>query len=123
LSWRELVDLVSRLQQAFRDLGVGPGDRVAALLPNLPETIAAMLATASLGAIWSSASPDFGSRGALDRFGQIEPKILLACDGYYYGGKENNVADKLREIVVEMPTLAATLIVPYLGRADAVAAT
>ena len=88
LSWPELHDLVSRLQQAFRDLGVGPGDRVAAMLPNLPETIAAMLATASLGAVWSSASPDFGARGVLDRFGQIAPKLFIACDGYFYGGKE-----------------------------------
>ena len=122
LSWRELADLVSRLQQALRDLGVGSGDRVAALLPNLPETIAAMLAVASLGAIWSSASPDFGPRGALDRFGQIEPKVLIACDGYYYAGKDIGVADKLGEIVAGLPTLAATLIVPYVGRAEAVAA-
>jgi len=123
LSWRELTDLVSCLQQAFRDFGVGKGDRIAALLPNMPETIAAMLAAASLGAIWSSASPDFGPRGALDRFGQIEPKLFLACDGYHYSGKHIDVADKLREIVAGLPTLVATLIVPYAGRADEVAAT
>ena len=98
-------------------------DRIAALLPNMPETIAAMLAAASLGAIWSSASPDFGPRGALDRFGQIEPKLFLACDGYHYSGKHIDVADKLREIVAGLPTLVPTLIVPYAGRADEVAAT
>ena len=81
-----------------------------------------MLATASIGAIWSSASPDFGSQGALDRFGQIEPKLFLACDGYYYAGKEIDIAGKLGEIVAGLPTLKATLIVPYVGRADRVAA-
>jgi acetoacetyl-CoA synthetase len=122
LSWRELNDLVSRMQQAFAAFGVGTGDRVAAMLPNLPETIAAMLATASLGAIWSSASPDFGPQGVLDRFGQIEPKLFIACDGYYYGGKTVDISDKLKEIVPNLPSAAATLIVSYLGRADAVAA-
>ncbi|MEO8667298.1 MAG: acetoacetate--CoA ligase [Bauldia sp.] len=121
MSWRELSDLVSRLQQAFRDLGVGEGDRVAAILPNMPETIAAVLATASLGAVWSSASPDFGPRGALDRFGQIEPKLLIACDGYYYAGKTISIDDKLKEIVPALPTAAHVLIVSYIGTAEAVA--
>ena len=75
--------------------GVAAGDRVAAMLPNMPETIAVMLAAASLGAIFSSCSPDFGERGVLDRFGQIEPKLFFACDGYWYNGKEVEVADKL----------------------------
>jgi acetoacetyl-CoA synthetase len=122
VSWHELAELVSCLQQAFRDQGIGPGDRVAALLPNLPETIAAMLAAASLGAIWSSASPDFGPRGALDRFGQIEPKLLLAADGYYYAGKEIGLAEKLREIAAGLPSLTATLVVDYVGSAERVAA-
>jgi acetoacetyl-CoA synthetase len=120
LTCRELNDLVSRMQQAFRALGVRPGDRVAALLPNLPEAIAAMLATASLGAVWSSASPDFGPRGALDRFGQIGPKLFLAADGYYYAGKVIDIGDKVREIAADLPGVA-TLIVPYLGTAAALA--
>ncbi|MCB1489621.1 MAG: AMP-binding protein, partial [Bauldia sp.] len=122
LSWRELNELVSRLQQALRGLGVKAGDRVAALMPNMPETIAAMLAVASIGAVWSSASPDFGSRGALDRFGQIGPKVLIACDGYYYAGKTIEVSEKLGEIVAGLPDDMAVIIVPYLGRAEAVAA-
>jgi acetoacetyl-CoA synthetase len=122
LTWAELAALVSRLQQALRDCGLRPGDRVAALLPNLPETIAAMLAVTSLGAVWSSASPDFGARGALDRFGQIAPRILIACDGYYYAGKVIGIADRVTEIAAGLPTVEAVVIVPYIGKADAVAA-
>jgi acetoacetyl-CoA synthetase len=122
LSWRQLSDLVSVLQQAFRDFGIRPGDRVAAMMPNLPETIAAMLAATSLGAVWSSASPDFGPKGVLDRFGQIEPKLFIACDGYYYAGKTVPLVDKLKEIVPALPSASNVLIVPYLGTADAVAA-
>ncbi|MEQ8700676.1 MAG: acetoacetate--CoA ligase, partial [Bauldia litoralis] len=123
LSWRDLNELVSRLQQALADFGVEPGDRVAALMPNMPETIAAMLAVASIGAVWSSASPDFGPRGALDRFGQIAPKVFIACDGYYYAGKTIAVADKLKEIVAGLPEGMAVIVVPYLGCADEVAAS
>ncbi len=123
LSWRDLNALVSRLQQALRGLGVEPGDRVAALMPNMPETIAAMLAVASIGAVWSSASPDFGPRGALDRFGQIAPKVLIACDGYYYAGKTIAIAEKVDEIVAGLPPEMAVIVVPYLGRAEAVAAS
>ena len=122
LTWRELNDLVSRLQQALQALGVGRGDRVAALLPNLPEGIAGMLATASLGAVWSSASPDFGVQGALDRFGQIGPKVFLAVDGYYYAGKVIDIADKVRDIVAGLRGVA-TIVVPYLGTAGALAAS
>jgi acetoacetyl-CoA synthetase len=82
MSWEELTKLVSRLQQALRAHGVGPGDRVAAMIPNLPETVALMLAVTSLGAIFSSCSPDFGERGVLDRFSQIAPKIFVSVDGY-----------------------------------------
>jgi acetoacetyl-CoA synthetase len=121
LTWRELHDLVSRLQQALVAAGVGPGDRVAALLPNMPEAIAGMLAAASIGAVWSSASPDFGPRGALDRFGQIAPKVLLAADGYYYAGKTIDLTAKLTEIAAGLPGLAAAVIVPYLGTAREVA--
>ena len=117
----QLRDLVSRFQQAFRDAGLGKGDRVAAMLPNMPETIAAMLAATSIGAIWSSCSPDFGVKGVVDRFGQISPRFFLACDGYWYGGKRIEISDKLAEIV---PVLAAekSIIIPLLDIADDVAA-
>jgi acetoacetyl-CoA synthetase len=121
LSFAELNALVSRLQQALQGAGVGVGDRVAAMMPNLPETIAAMLAVTSLGAIWSSCSPDFGERGVLDRFGQIEPKVFITVDGYWYNGKPIRIGDKLRSIVAELPSAKAVVIVPYLGEADAVA--
>ncbi|MEM6460461.1 MAG: acetoacetate--CoA ligase [Pseudomonadota bacterium] len=121
MSWDDLHALVSRLQQAMRELGVGRGDRVAAMMPNQPETIAAMLAAASIGAIWSSCSPDFGSNGVLDRFGQIEPKLFFACDGYWYNGKQQDVAQKLADVEAELKPLK-TVIVPYLGHADVLAA-
>lgn len=117
MSWRELSALVSRLQQAMRAHGVRPGDRVAAMMPNMPETIALMLAAASIGAIWSSCSPDFGEKGVLDRFGQIEPKLFVAVDGYWYGGKRIAIADKIKAVAEKLPTAAATVIVPYLEEA------
>jgi acetoacetyl-CoA synthetase len=122
LSWDELRTLVSRLQQAMRAEGVGVGDRIAAMLPNLPETIAVMLAASSLGAIFSSCSPDFGERGVLDRFGQVSPKLFFACDGYWYAGKKVEVATKLKPITGELRSAQKTVIVPYLGEVDAVAA-
>src|ERR671930_2421271 len=85
-TWGELREQTARIATGLRELGVGPGDRVAAYLPNIPETIAAFLATASIGAIWSSAAPEFGASSVIDRFAQIEPKVLLAVDGYRYGG-------------------------------------
>lgn len=121
LSWNELAVQLSSLQQYFASLGVGPGDRVAAMMPNMPEAVVAMLATASLGAIWSSCSPDFGEQGVLDRFGQIEPKLFISCDGYYYNGKEIQVADKLSAVLGALPSLKRTIIVPYLGTAEGVA--
>jgi len=121
LSWRELNDLVSKMQQALAAAGVGVGDRVAAMLPNMPEATALMLATASLGATFSSCSPDFGERGVLDRFGQIEPKVFVSCDGYWYNGKEIAVADKLAAIESQLPTAEQIWIVSYLERAEAVA--
>jgi acetoacetyl-CoA synthetase len=123
LTWDELNALVSRLQQALQAAGVGEGDRVAAMLPNLPETIALMLAVTSLGAIFSSCSPDFGERGVLDRFGQIEPKVFVTVDGYWYNGKQIKIADKLKAIVGELTSAKQVVIVPYLGEADAVAAS
>ncbi len=121
-SWDELRDRVSLLQQFMRDQGVKVGDRVAAMMPNMPETIAAMLAATSLGAIWSSCSPDFGTQGVLDRFGQIEPTIFIAPDGYYYNGKTIDVSGKIAEVLTKLPSVRATLIVDYLGKADEVAA-
>lgn len=121
-SWDELEAHVSRLQQALRAAGVGPGDRVAGLLPNRPEAVAAMLATTSLGAVWTSASPDFGPRVIVDRFGQIEPKVLFACDGYWYAGKPFAIADKLSETLALLPSVETCVIVDYLGRAEDTAA-
>ncbi|MDJ0614651.1 MAG: acetoacetate--CoA ligase [Rhizobiaceae bacterium] len=117
LSWDDLRVLVSRFQQVFLKHGLEKGDRVAAMMPNMPETVAAMIAATGLGAIWSSCSPDFGEKGVLDRFGQIEPKIFITCDGYWYNGKRIAIADKLKGIV---PNLGAELniIVPLLDDAD-----
>ena len=115
MSRKELHDLVSRLQQALAAAGVGKGDRVAGYLPNLPESVAAMLATASLGAVWSSCSPDFGVQGVLDRFGQIEPKVLFCADGYLYGGKEFDGQDKARDILARLPSVRQCVVVPYIG--------
>ncbi|HEY5897371.1 MAG TPA: acetoacetate--CoA ligase [Burkholderiales bacterium] len=115
LSHDNLYRLVSRIAQALADAGVEKGDRVAGYLPNLPESIAAMLATASLGAVWSSCSPDFGVQGVLDRFGQIEPKILFAADGYLYNGKEFDCQEKLREIAERLPSVEECVVIDYLG--------
>ena len=115
MSRRELYDLVSRIAQALRAAGVRKGDRVAGYLPNLPEAVAAMLAATSIGAIWSSCSPDFGIQGVLDRFGQIEPKVLFCADGYFYGGKAFDSLDKVREILPRLPSVQACVVIPYAG--------
>ncbi|CAA6605157.1 Acetyl-coenzyme A synthetase 1 [Rhodospirillaceae bacterium LM-1] len=117
LSWRQLYDQVSRMMAAMKAAGIGPGDRVAAYLPNMPEAPIAMLATAGLGAIWSSASPDFGVQGVLDRFGQTQPKILIGVDGYHYNGKTHDCLGKLKEIAAGLPTLEKLIIVPYASAA------
>jgi len=122
LSFDELRALVSRAQSALAAAGVGVGDRVAAMLPNMPESIALMLAVTSLGAIWSSCSPDFGERGVLDRFGQIEPKIFISVDGYWYNGKKIDLTARLSAIAAELPTAQKVVIVSYLGAAEEVAA-
>ena len=113
LSFRELHDAVSVLAQALRDAGVAKGDRVAGYLPNLPEAVIAMLASASIGAIWSSASPDFGVQGVVDRFGQIAPKVLFSADGYFYGGKRFDSIGRLATITAQVPSIERTVIVPY----------
>ncbi len=123
LSWDELHALVSRLQQALTAAGVRAGDRVAAMLPNMPEAVAAMLAVTSLGAVWSSCSPDFGERGVLDRFGQIEPTVFFAVDGYWYNGKPVDVSEKVAAVASQLPGVRKTIVVDYLGKADAVAAS
>jgi acetoacetyl-CoA synthetase len=115
LSRRQLYDLVSRLQQALAAAGVNKGDRVAGYLPNLPESVAAMLATASLGAIWSSCSPDFGVQGVLDRFGQIAPQVLFCADGYLYGGKEFDLREKNAQILASLPSVSKCVQVEYGG--------
>ena len=122
LTWRQLNDLVSRLQQALAAAGIGVGDRVAALLPNIPEGIAGLIATASLGAIWSSASPDFGPDGVVDRFGQIEPKVFIVVDGYRYAGKEIDLAGKAKAIVPRLGNVRRVIVVPMIGKAEELAA-
>ena len=121
MSYAELYDHVSRTAAALKALGVEPGDRVAGLMANVPEAVIAMLATTSLGAIWSSASPDFGVQGVLDRFGQIEPKVLFAVDGYFYGGKTFDIRDKIREVAAELPSVRQTVVVPYTAERPDVA--
>jgi len=114
----ELADAVARAAAGLRRLGVGRGDRVAAFLPNAPEAVIGLLAASSLGAVWSACSPDFGVRAVLDRFGQIEPTVLLAVDGYRYGGRAYDRLDVVAEIVRGLPGLRRVVLVPYL-RADA----
>ena len=114
LSWGELVEQVRRARAGLVRLGVGEGDRVAAYLPNVPETIVAFLAASSLGAIWTSCAPEFGVQAVLDRFRQVEPTVLLAVDGYRYGRRDVSRVDELAAIRVGLPSLAATVHVPYL---------
>jgi acetoacetyl-CoA synthetase len=113
LSHKGLYDAVSRLAQAMRAAGLQEGDRVGGYMPNMPETIIAMLAAVSIGAIWSSCSPDFGVQGVLDRFGQIEPKMVVVCDGYFYNGKAHDVIEKATEILSQLPSVEVTIVVPY----------
>ncbi len=110
----ELYREVARFAAALREQGVSKGDRVAAYMPNMPETVIAMLATASIGAVFTSASPDFGVQGVLDRFGQTEPKVLIAADGYHYSGKVIDSLPRIAEVAAKLPTLARVVIVPYV---------
>ena len=115
LTFAQLYDDVSRWQSLLISLGVKEGDRIAGVMPNMPETIIATLAAASIGAIWSSASPDFGVQGILDRFSQITPKILISVDGYYYNGKHIDCLAKLAEIQPRLDSLENTIVVPFLS--------
>jgi acetoacetyl-CoA synthetase len=114
LSWGELRTRVAAVAAGLRGLGVEPGDRVVAYMPNIPEAIVAFLATASLGAVWSSCSPDFGPASVIDRFAQIEPKVLFAVDGYRYGGKDFDRRETVAELQAAMPSLQRTVVLPYL---------
>ncbi|WP_067453593.1 acetoacetate--CoA ligase [Actinomadura macra] len=117
LTHRELALHVAEVRAGLAELGVGKGDRVVAYVPNIPEALICFLATASLGAIWSSCSPDFGASSVIDRFAQIEPKVLITVDGYAYNGKRFDRRDIAAEIAAELPTLAATVLIPYLDPA------
>ena len=116
LSHRQLHEAVSRTQQALAAAGVGKGARVAAFLPNMPESVIAMLATASLGATYTSCSPDFGVQGVLDRFGQVEPTVLFCCDGYHYNGKVVDTLPRIAEIVKQLPSVKQVVVVPYVSQ-------
>jgi acetoacetyl-CoA synthetase len=115
LTWGELRALTAAIAAGLRERGVGPGDRVVGYLPNVPETVAAFLACASLGAIWSCCSPDFGIRTVVDRFAQVTPRVLLAVDGYRYGGRDFDRRDVVHGLERELPSLEHTFLLPYLG--------
>jgi len=115
ISYRQLFREVEKLASSLRKLGLKKGDRVSGFLPNIPEAVIAMLATASIGAIWSSSSPDFGVKSVTDRFSQIEPKIIFSASAYMYNGKSFNSIDKLKKIIKDLPTLEHVIIVDYLG--------
>ena len=122
LTYRQLATAVAAMRQELLRLDIGPGDRVAGWLPNVPQAVVAMLATASIGAVWSSCSPDFGVDGALDRFGQIKPKALIASDGYHYGGKVFDVRERVRRVGAALPSIRHVLWISVLGQEeDAVA--
>ena len=121
MSWAELNKAVAKLSRAYAAAGIKAGDRICAIVPNMPESIIAFLAASSLGGIWSSCSPDFGERGILDRFGQIEPKILITCDGYYYAGKTIRMAEKVGNVLKELKSVERALVIDYIGEASEVA--
>ena len=121
LTHDELRDEVGRVASALRAAGIQAGDRVAAYLPNMPEAMVAALAAATIGAVWSSCSPDFGVQGLLDRFGQIEPRILIAADGYFYAGKTHDIRPRVIEALTQLPTVERVVIVPYVEEAPSLA--
>src|SRR5207302_8326856 len=116
VSWAELRQKVGAVANALRAMGVQRGDRVVAYMPNIPETLIAFLASASLGATWSSCSPDFGTSSVIDRFKQIEPTVLFTIDGYQYNGKAVNRLPVISELQAALPTLKKTVLVPYLNK-------
>lgn len=115
ITYKQLYEKISILAGAMRDTGVQPGDRISGFLPNMPIAVIAMLASASIGAIWSSCSPDFGIKGVLDRFQQIKPKILFTVDGYYYSGKKFNYLDKVKQIAEQLPSVKYVVVNPYIS--------
>jgi len=118
ISFRELYQSVAKLSGALRACGVKSGDRIAGMMPNIPETVIAMLAATSIGAAWSSCSPDFGVQGVLDRFGQIRPKILFATDGYYFKGKKQETISRVSSIVSQIPGIEKVVLVNFTGESD-----
>ncbi|HEX3868629.1 MAG TPA: acetoacetate--CoA ligase [Gemmatimonadaceae bacterium] len=117
LTFAQLYHEVGRVAAALRQMGIQPGDRVAGFMPNIPETVIAMLAAASVGAVWSSCSPDFGVNGVLDRFGQIQPRVLFCADGYRYAGREIDCLERAREIASRIPEIERVVVIPYLSLA------
>jgi acetoacetyl-CoA synthetase len=118
LDWSELGGNVRKLATRLRQLGVRPGDRVVAYMTNIPEAVTALLAASSIGAVWSSCSPDFGTRSVLDRLSQIEPKVLFCVDGYHYKGKAFQRKNELRDIIAALPTLETVVYLPYMDKDD-----
>ena len=121
LSYRQLRAEVARIAAGLRELGIGPGDRVAGFLPNLPEAVVAMLATTSLGAVWTSCSPDFGINGVLDRFGQVAPRVLFTADGYFYNGKTIDSLAPVRGALERLPSVERVVVIPYVAAAPGLA--
>ena len=113
ITYGELHQQVAGLAHSLRDLGIRPGDRIAGFMPNMIETVIAMLAATSIGAVWSSCSPDFGIKGVLDRFGQIEPRVLFTADGYLYNGKGFDSLERISEIIKQLPSIERVIVVPY----------
>jgi acetoacetyl-CoA synthetase len=120
VSCAELRHEVARVAAGLRGMGIGPGDRVAGFLPNLPEAIVAMLAATSLGAVWTSCSPDFGIAGVLDRFGQVAPRVLFTADGYFYGGKTFDSLAPIANVLQQLPSVKRLIVVPYVSPAPAI---
>ncbi len=118
ISWKELNRQVAQFAAYLKSCDVKPGDRVAAVMPNIPQTVVAMLAAASLGCVWSSCSAEFGEQGVLDRFEQIEPTVLIVCDGYYFNGKRIDFLAKAKNIIPQLKTLYSVVLVPYAGQSE-----
>src|SRR5262249_33891583 len=115
VSFRELGAEVARFAAGLRRSGIRPGDRVAGYVPNMPEAMVAALGAAAIGAVWSSCSPDFGAQGVLDRFGQIEPRVLVGVDGYFYAGKTHDLRERFGDVLGRLPTVERAIVIPYVG--------